>query len=155
MLFFVMKELKMTVFMRAMIENWKYSILGKKNSSYTFFLQTRGLAYWLLRLLRWDERKREAEEAARRQRWREQDVANVRCIVGRERSEQSAFRTPSFVPCLHRPRYFISIHHYFFASLYALLTRENQKRRQRLNNFLENNLAPRLNDTTWKIGMGT
>lgn len=68
-------------------------------------------------------REREKQEKLQgRQRWGEQDVANVRYIVGRERSEQSAFRTPSFVPCLRRPRYFISIRHYFLALLCALLT---------------------------------
>jgi len=109
-------------------------------------LWTRGSACQLLRLLRWDKRKRKAKRTAGRQRWREQDVANVRYIVEREKSEQSAFHTPSFVPCLRCPRYFISIRHYFLASLCILLTCKSKKRRQYLNDFLENNFIPQFND---------
>jgi len=108
-------------------------------------LWTRGPAC-RLRLLRWDKRKRKAKGTAGRQKWREQDVANVRYIVEREKSEQSAFHTPSFVPCLRCPRYFILIRHYFFASLCILLTRKSPKRKQHLNDFFENNLIPRFND---------
>lgn len=116
----------------------------------------------LLRLPRWDERKKEqdAEEVAvdDREKKVEWGATIAPWIVGRERSKQSAFHTPSFVPCPRRPRYFISIRHYFLASLCALLMRASQNKKVAVQIIFSKTLSrrdlmTRTCDAIWKLGI--
>lgn len=113
---------------------------------------------WGYRGMRWEQERRRSRRRIEMKRTRFNE-----CIVEREKErEANTKRIPHAIicimPCLRRPRYFISIRHYFFASLCALLTRDSRKRRQCLYDFLKNtesHTAILLNYAIWKIGIDT